>query len=354
MANTPFPPLVNTRKELDKADDKEQQKRVSGKTPYSKFPVEHKTGEESGLEEGDIELLKGGFLARTMHMGLLHDLDLLAATILAMAYSGTEDLHPGTQDAINQATVACAVDQDGTLIIASNKVSWKPKKRLENYGPQQRDQEKFRGKHEELLNAARDRLREEHGGKGGLSKETMHDIKQKAEQFSLSHHFMPFNEDPRNLNQGAVLFDPLEEIRRELRKISNGLVSGCVALQEVENVHAEMQLLLHFLEKGHRHRPRFNLIGVSKPCCRFCAFWLLSYGVQFTCYHEITPHIWSTPINLGQGSKEHYIPNQWEEGLPSSGAVHVYREKLLENLPPGEAQHGGVEGWVKHFPLKEK
>src|SRR5215472_5733502 len=86
------------------------------------------TLKSKGLSQGDIAILDAGYIERKQHMDRLNDMDLLASTILAVVFSGTEDLLPGRQDAMNLSTVACAIDLDNKLIVASNNVSWAPKR----------------------------------------------------------------------------------------------------------------------------------------------------------------------------------------------------------------------------------
>ena len=310
---------------LRKAMDKDLAKKDFGKTRKS-----------DGLEEKDIQILEGGYIERKAHMGALHDLDRLASTILAIVFSGTESLFFGSQDAINQTTVACAIDSDMTLVIATNKVKWQRKVREEKYDHQHRDQAKYKQELARLEEAWKTTKKKELETQGKLvppkiwiPQDELSELKEQAETASLHHHHMPHKVDPREKPQGAVLFDPEEELRGILRDISNGLVSNFKLLNKDEGAefHAEMRLLSYFV--GERKcRPHLNVIGVSKPCCRFCSFWLLSFGVQISTYHTITPFEWTKP-SCSSADGIISLSTPWSERMASPGAMQDYSKRLL-------------------------
>lgn len=342
--STNMPHLVDTLGEMDK----DLRSSLYGATTKSK-----------DLLESDIKILQGGYIERRQHMKALNDLDLLASTILALVFSGTESLFPSLQDAINQSTVACAIDLDGKLVIASNAVSWQPKKRLPKYELKHVDQEKFDVTQSELEGKAlaAKKVEIEKTGKTlpqkiGLPKGQLQQIKEQALQSTpLHHHYAPFNLDPRTLPLDAVLYDPKTELSTVIRDISRGLVSKFEVLNMgVAEQHAEMQLLDYFLTAGRR--PDHNVIGVSKPCCRFCAFWLLSFGVQISTYHTVTPFGWDAPDHVKQWSKGiSGLGDLWSTKMSSKQAMAEYGKTLLDSVPSGETKRVNeiTDKWRKLF-----
>ncbi len=87
--------------------------------------------------------------------------------------------------------------------------------------------------------------------------------------------------------------DDVEDVGTTLTRVQNALrAEGYANVRFISNpfgdndrgLHAEMQLLSYFMAKGWQVSG--GILGVSKPCCRFCALNLDRYGIWYSYWHD--------------------------------------------------------------------
>src|SRR5262249_47471825 len=93
---------------------------------------------------------------------------------------------------------------------------------------------------------------------------------------------------------GDTVFSPQQAIRAML--VANGEFRGVEFPPECEHgfeFHAEMALLEYMSERDLH--PDGQLIGVSKPCCKYCRQILQGCGMNFSFHHPDPVGQWREP-----------------------------------------------------------
>lgn len=172
------------------------------------------------------------------------ELDKVASMILATLYSGGNGQGASAQRNIGLRTVA-VVSVNRTLIVATNALTDEQEPFVLKFEPTRGNQNW-------------------HYGESGLHK-------------------------------GDIAFHPISVIKNKLAGIE-GAFSDVIFPKECSNpfnFHAEMALLQYMHE--HAMTPENNEMGVSKPCCRYCAAVLRARRINFSFRHNDKVKTWAPP-----------------------------------------------------------
>jgi hypothetical protein len=202
----------------------------------------------------------------------LSNLDLLAATVNALLWSGMKGQGPKKQGLANIATVAVAKQKDGSLVFAFNDHSLENmpyvSPNFQNKNPLQDVGALSRLDSVEDLAGAPDQTISY--GKGGKQVNVSMQVDGKWKKYI----YMP------KFTSGDIVFSPKTAIQEFVQELYlNNLVPKPpkVFLLNPTNKaeeHAEMRLV--------KYCPTVSKIGVSKPCCDKCAQTLDDRGIAYT------------------------------------------------------------------------